>query len=426
MRSTLFYLPHQIGSWPLFGWGFALILLVIAFVLINALAWNNRGNSSAARFPAAGLGGLAPWLLMAGMIVFVLPNFESQLEFADEPPIKLGIPIRGYGVMLMLGVIAATYLSYRRARPHGINLDTLISLALWGMIGGIGGARLFYVIQKWSEFEATTLQGRLIEALRFTEGGLVVYGGVIGGLAATGIWCYRRGRSFLQLADIVTPGFLVGLALGRIGCLLNGCCYGGVCEQPLPAITFPAGSPAYLDQLYDGSLLGVEFERSAGSSRNYVESITPGGWAAIHGIEKGNSLSLSTDPNLLDYAGPPKFLGFADIHDYSGQALPDRSLPVHPSQIYATINAAILAGLLASLPFAYRTRGQIFALGLMLYGVSRCIEEFIRVDEAGQFGTIFSIGQWVSLLGIIIGLAIWIATKFRPAAKSLSFSGKIN
>ncbi len=80
------------------------------------------------------------------------------------------------------------------------------------------------------------------------------------------------------------------------------------------------------------------------------------------------------------------------------------------SQIYASINAAILASLLACLILSFHTRGRVVGAGLVLYGVSRIVEEFIRVDEAGQFGTTFSIGQWVSFAGIILGiiLLVWI------------------
>ncbi len=101
--------------------------------------------------------GAGTWLLTAVLFVFVLPNIESRLTFADGDAVVLGLPIRGYGLMLLTAVLFASFWTYRRGLPYGLNFDELLSLAFWGMVGGIGGARLFYVVQKWSEFESPTL-----------------------------------------------------------------------------------------------------------------------------------------------------------------------------------------------------------------------------------------------------------------------------
>ncbi len=78
----------------------------------------------------------------------------------------------------------------------------------------------------------------LREVLKFTEGGLVVYGSLIGAGLAFLVYCKKHKLPMLKLADIIAPSLVIGLAFGRSGCLLNGCCYGGVCDKPW-AITFP-------------------------------------------------------------------------------------------------------------------------------------------------------------------------------------------
>jgi phosphatidylglycerol:prolipoprotein diacylglycerol transferase len=87
--------------------------------------------------------------------------------------------------------------------------------------------------------------------------------------------------------------------------------------------------------------------------------------------------------------------------------LPRFSIGVHPSQIYASIGGLILFLWTSTLsPFLRRT-GTLFATGLIAYGVVRSMEETIRVDESGQFGTELSISQWISILWIALGLALW-------------------
>ena len=91
-------------------------------------------------------------------------------------------------------------------------------------------------------------------------------------------------------------------------------------------------------------------------------------------------------------------------------AIPSRSLPVHPSQIYAAISGLLLCGWTHLLREKTRKSGIVFAAGLIAYGFLRIIEEIIRVDEAGQFGTALSIAQWVSAAAILLGMLIlWFA-----------------
>jgi len=202
----------------------------------------------------------------------LLPSVESRLFAGTADETIIGLPVRGYGMMLMLGVIAAVAIANRRIERIGISRDAFLSLALWVIVGGLVGARLFYVVQKWDELGGPTLLDKLKVALQFTEGGLVVYGSVLGGMAGLVFWTWKNRVRPIPLLDAVVPAFFIGLALGRIGCLLNGCCYGGVCGPNLPSIAFPPGSPAYMDQLEHGQLLGIRTRNGKGNHQE-IESV---------------------------------------------------------------------------------------------------------------------------------------------------------
>jgi phosphatidylglycerol:prolipoprotein diacylglycerol transferase len=127
--------------------------------------------------------------------------------------------VRWYGIMVVLAVVAVIALSVLEARRIGLNDEHIYSMALWAIIGGILMARLFHVIDQWDYYMAHPSQIIGFE-------GLAVYGAVLGAMAAVLIYCWVKKISFWQMGDIVAPGAIVGQAIGRIGCLLNGCCYG--------------------------------------------------------------------------------------------------------------------------------------------------------------------------------------------------------
>ena len=409
MRSTLFYLPHEIGPLAVLGFGWGLLFVVMFFALnVGYRRW--RGET----WPAA-TSDWPTWAIGAALIVFVLPRIETTFPNGLGGTYPVGLPIRGYGLMLMLGVISAVGLCYFRAKRFGWSVDELLSLAFATIASGIVGARVFFVVQKWSDLPGETLAERLFEALKFTEGGLVVYGCLIGGFMGIATWSWWRGHRLLALADLVMPGFLLGLAIGRIGCLLNGCCYGGYCDSNLPAISFPRGSFPYMEQLESGELLGIRIAKmETDGAKGMIASVRTQSWAEENDLRPGQRITairteIHPPPPGKDPAGPPQVTAEVEVEGQSFVAspvLPKRSLRTHPTQIYSTINAALLSGFLFCLWPNVRRDGTVFAFGLILYGMSRMIEEWIRIDEAGQFGTSLSISQWISLAGISMGLMI--------------------
>ena len=139
-----------------------------------------------------------------------------------------GIPIYGYGMMLFLAFIACTWLAGRLARREGIAVEHVQDLAIYLFIGGIVGSRVWFFVEEAASGRSADWH----QFFKIWEGGLVFYGGMIGGAVAFVIAYYtiikKHHLSTLKLADVIAPCAALGLCLGRIGCLLNGCCYGEV------------------------------------------------------------------------------------------------------------------------------------------------------------------------------------------------------
>ena len=159
------------------------------------------------------------------------------------------LEIRWYGIMVVLAVIAVIALSLVEARRKGIPQDVVWDAGLWAVIGGIIGARLLHIIDRWQYYLYHPEQ-----LLNFA--GLAIWGAVLGGLCAILIFCIVRKMSFWELGDIAAPGAILGQAIGRVGCLINGCCYGLTCELPMaviysnPSSYAPLGVPLYPTQLF--------------------------------------------------------------------------------------------------------------------------------------------------------------------------------
>jgi phosphatidylglycerol:prolipoprotein diacylglycerol transferase len=147
-------------------------------------------------------------------------------------------PIRSYGLMMALAFIVGIIVARRRAKAAGIDPDTIIDLAFFVILASIAGARALHVIVQWEFY-----RGDLLSILRLWEGGLAQYGGIAVGVV-TGILFFVRRRIDPWLgADTVAPSIALGVAIGRMGCFLNGCCYGKACDLPW-AVTFRADSVA--------------------------------------------------------------------------------------------------------------------------------------------------------------------------------------
>lgn len=432
MRQTLFFIPHWIFERSDSHWIFERPLLLawlIVGTLVLALLYHRHGNSH-------DTWSFVPVLVLVAIVIrFVLPSLEVDGINPDDPAgplVKQGLAIRGYGMFLVVAIAAGVAIILRRSSNVGLSSDQIVGLGFWMLVAGIFGARAFYVIQKSDEFFTDGVQfGQLMLAVvDMTKGGLVVYGSLIGGVVAGVVYLKLNKLPLAPTADLIAPGMVLGLAIGRLGCLMNGCCFGGVCEAPLPGITFPAGSAPYMRQLSEGELIGVAAKVNPDKDSGYLmvaETIEQGSIADRLGLKVGDEINIqSPDDRYIRFQkgnpgqllGDNDLVGFVDSKRLGRLAfpvaeLPARSLSTQPTQIYSAINAGLLCLVLWFYWTIRKFDGEVFALMLILYSFGRFLMELIREDELGQFGTSLTISQMVSIAMIVMGFAILIYVR-RP------------
>lgn len=347
MRQVLFYIPIQgdwslgpLGDFPGFGFGIVLLIWILfgAFSLRKLL---KTEKSFTAEVKAAALW----WSVIAVGIVMLPSIVPDQLR---------QIPVFGYGAMLVAGVAGSGWIASKRAPLAGADPKFAWDMAVWIVLAGVVGSRLFHLVQYRNVvYEGCNSIGDFIRrSVMLPDGGLVLYGGIILATTVYFVLCRKNRVDAVKFGDAVVPAVFVGIMFGRLGCFLNGCCFGNVCDLPW-AVTFAKGSVP---------------------------------WDAL--VSRG-------------------FL--------SADAL--QTMPLHPTQIYSSINGLVLA-LLTVAYYPYRKGdGSVMALALILYPISRICLEIVRNDELGQLGTGLTISQLVSLGALVAGLLLSWWSWTRPASK---------
>jgi phosphatidylglycerol:prolipoprotein diacylglycerol transferase len=348
MRQTLFRIAlrepwvfwktDETTGLPLVGIGFVLIAAACLWIGYRLLA--NRG-----RIGERPGGPLMIWL--GAMVLISIPAVAQRMPFDS-------LPLFGYGFMLLLGFVSALWFARRQAVRDGIDPDLMYDLAFWLLISGIAGGRLVYLLQKGEQVftaaDGTPLMGRdlVVAVFNLSQGGLVLYGAIFGGAVGHFAFCWKRKLNPLLFADVIMPSIFIGIGFGRLGCLLNGCCFGDACSLPW-GIAFPQGS--------------VPFQ-------------------------------VLADRGFVDPAAAA-------------------TMPLHPTQIYSSIDGFILAAATALYLRAPHRPGDVLALGCILCATTRFLIEFLRNDEMGQLGTRLTISQLISVLVLVAGLGLLVYQHFR-------------
>ena len=126
--------------------------------------------------------------------------------------------LRWYGLIVVTAASVGIWVALREAKRKGLSEYQFADAIPWVIVGGLIGARLFHVIDHWpDEYAANPLR-----ALYVWEGGLAIWGGVIGGLAALALFAWRRALPLTVLLDTAVPGLVLGQAIGRIACVITG------------------------------------------------------------------------------------------------------------------------------------------------------------------------------------------------------------
>ncbi len=158
------------------------------------------------------------------------------------------IHLYSYGVLVAIGVLSAVLLLRLNAKQISIDPETVVDLAIATVVSGFVGARIFYVIQFWDYFRASPL-----DVVKIWEGGIVLYGGLIGGVLGFSIFIRMKRLPFFALLDLFVPGMALAQGFGRIGCFFNGCCYGKETTVPW-AVSFSfLDHPVHPTQLYEAT-----------------------------------------------------------------------------------------------------------------------------------------------------------------------------
>ncbi len=298
------------------------------------------------------------WIVAAGLVAFGLwrvANVAAGALYLGEA----GLRLPTYGVAIATGFALSIVLSYRDAErsPASISGAQLVDLAFWTLLGGLAGARLVYVLTDPGPFvtgcfaPADGAAADCLAVFRFWEGGMVFWGGFVGGIGGGALWCWRAGASFLAAADVIVPYVPFGHAIGRLGCIGAGCCYGRECDLPL-ALRYPAGSLAWVDH----------FEHGDDAAR----------------------LQLVND---------------------------GLSFPVHAVPLYEALGElAIFAFLVLWLRPRRRYAGELLLAWIALYGPLRFVLEFFRGDEARGYLAELSVEPLNRLLGLAPGTVTMLST----------------
>lgn len=144
------------------------------------------------------------------------------------------LTVHGYGLMIALGILACIFMGMQRAKKKGLNDESVLDIAIVGVVCGFIGAKILYVIVEFESFIENPLSVLGSE-------GFVVYGGIIAGVLSAILYCRKKNLVFLEYFDLLAPSISLAQGFGRIGCFLAGCCYGRETDAFF-GITFPEGS----------------------------------------------------------------------------------------------------------------------------------------------------------------------------------------
>jgi phosphatidylglycerol:prolipoprotein diacylglycerol transferase len=244
-----------------------------------------------------------------------------------------------YGVMAVTGYLVGMYFISKEAIRNKIQPIMIQSLSMWIIVGMLIGARIWYVWENWNQFAPSPLS-----IFKLWEGGMVFYGGFIGGFTGGILFIKIAKLPLAKVMDIMAPGIAIAVGIGRIGCFLNGCCYGRITNSRI-GICFPSRwtPPAYWDHLQRGL-------------------IPPG---ASH------------------------------------------SLPVIPTQLISTLNLLIIFGILWKIRKKKIFNGFLFTLFIGLYGLHRFIIDFFRQYSGNALILKYlTLSQVLSIFMMIISIVV--------------------
>jgi len=281
------------------------------------------------------------------------------------------LPIYSYGVMLGLSLVVGWYLVLGLTDRQGLPRDKMADCYVFTAFMAVAGSRVLYILTNLSEFPS------IWSMLQLRSGGLVAYGGFLGGLLGSIIYLRRNGFSLWKWADAAVPALGTGIMITRLGCFMYGCDFGRA---------LPPGAPGWLKSL--GSFPHWHDNHGSPAWQQHVQmgfrSTRATCEAAYHGI-------WNSAENLCH-------IPVSASH----------SAPVHPTQLYESLLGATIFLILMRIFKHRRFEGQVFLAFWILYGVARSALEIIRDDaERGTVGTL-STSQFIGLGSLLIAVPVYL------------------
>lgn len=317
------------------------------------------------------------------------------------------LTVKSYGLMMVIGFLGAVFLIRRLSRNITPDPQLITNAALYSLIAGVVGARLFYVVHYFEMFRDDPLS-----VFAIWKGGLELLGGVILAITVIIFYLIYHKLPVRRYLDILAIGLMLALVFGRIGCFLNGCCFGKPTDLPW-AVRFPYGSLSYHSQSSE--------DLGRGRAEPYLQ--LPSDFFGYVEKENGWYTALKA---YEDLSPEQKYMVKTGLY---------RCLGVHPTQLYSSANAAVLclilyvfwrrslnAGGKSTRKKLFAKPGCTFGLMFVIYGISRFFMEFVRDDNPFEYswwaiykGATVSqnLGIYLTILGIILML---IFQRFKPKA----------
>ena len=301
----------------------------------------------------------------------------------------LHVTIWGFGLMMALGFLSALWLVRRLSRRGGLDPETMSNVALYALLVGVVGARTFFVLHHLEQF-----RGGWLGVFAIWRGGLEFLGGVVPAVGFLLVYLHVRKLPVRRYLDVLAVGLMMGLAFGRIGCFLNGCCYGRPTDLPW-GLRFPYRSYAYVSQI------------NPDPKRHRAEPylvVPPDEYAQFY---------------TADGAWYPKPLeALTELQRHEVTEGEYRGLPIHPTQLYAAVHAFVLCGILYLLwrrsltsTGSNRCRDRLRQPGIavvglcLLYGPGRFVLEALRDDNPYELGRL-TISQILSVVMLVAGIIL--------------------
>ncbi|MHC4423125.1 MAG: prolipoprotein diacylglyceryl transferase [Planctomycetota bacterium] len=326
------------------------------------------------------------------------------------------LTVKSYGLMMVIGFLSAVFLIRRLSRNITPDPQLITNAALYSLIAGVVGARLFFIVHYFDQFQKYPLS-----VFAIWEGGLELLGGVILAIVVIFFYLWYHKLPIRRYLDILAIGLMSALVFGRIGCFLNGDCFGKPTNLPW-AVCFPYGSHAYRSQV------NPDLDRNRPDPH----------------LELPLEFFRYVEEDRLWY---PRLKPYEDLTQEQKDTVkngPYRCLPVHPTQLYSSVNGAVLCLILylfwrrtlknpnsKNRKTLFHKPGCTFGLMFILYGSTRFFLEFLRDDNPFEFGwwAIYKGGTVSQNLGIymtIFGAALMVIfAKMKLKVISLDENNKI-